>query len=410
MTIASSPPDIDTTINLLIKRIENISFYIHEKAPSTDTLHRGGGSDYILAKLGILKKNLSLLSLKGKEECLAILNLLNDRVSSIKELLDAIENHPEEIIELFDIGIRYSDYQELDGVDGNKFINLEYDTSKTLSLEELGNLLSQIKYYYPELNISPYLEIQYQKANDIEKSDLSNKIITLRNEAIKIKTPQEEAYLKNLAFDLNLLVSSVGLEDQVTKINNVSEILDQITANETSQNIQKIENGYQKEAEKLYWPILLLNIAIIFIFLLIITVISLKFYAYFYQAINTNHKSEGILQFLIQIGKRPEDFIFFFSLIFSISALETYLIRERKRLIKLRDYFLFCDLELSSMPQYMRELNLEQRQNLYIDLSKNYFKGGDHDSKHENENTDNISDVLKKVEELTKIVKELKNN
>lgn len=410
MTIASSPPDIDTTINLLIKRIENISSYIHEKAPSTDTLYRGGGTDYILAKLEILKKNLSLLSLKGKEDCLAILNLLNDRVSSIKELLDKAENHPDEIIELFDIGIKYSDYQELDGVDGSIFINLEYDTSKILSLEELEDLLSQIKHSYPDLKISPYVKIQYQKAKELEKSAISEKIIILRNETLKNKTAQEEAYVKNLVFDLNLLVSSVGLDDQVTKINNASDILDQITANETAKNISKIENGYQKEANKLYWPILLLNIVIIFIFLIIITIISLKFYAYFYQVINTNHKSEGILQFLIQIGKRPEDFIFFFSLIFSISALETYLIRERKRLIKLRDYFLFCDLELSSMPQYMRELNLEQRQNLYIDLSKSYFKGGDHESKQENENTDSISDVLKKVEELTKIVKEFKNN
>ncbi|MFW6573434.1 hypothetical protein ACOCJL_03480 [Acinetobacter baumannii] len=399
--------DLDTKIQLLIKNIERIENSIISQKPPDDNFNYE--QEFVYINLEYIKPQLKFLSIKGKENIIKLLEVINDRILGVQIQVNEELKAKGEVSKGY-IGHSYGYISELGFQPNFSPEGLEYEISSKLTLEDMGNIIDQIISSYPNLNITDLIKIQLQKANEIEREAICEKLIVLRNEAIKHKAPEEVAYIKNLAFELNLLVSSIGLEDQVTKINNASEILDQITASETAKNISKIEKGYQNEAKKLYWPILLLNIAIIFIFLLIITVISLKFYAYFYHVINTNHKSEGILRFLIQIGKRPEDFIFFFSLIFSISALETYLIRERKRLIKLRDYFLFCDLELSSMPQYMRELNLEQRQNLYIDLSKNYFKGGDHDSKQEKENTDNISDVLKKVEELTKIVKELKNN
>lgn len=394
MTIPNPTPSIESLIDFLIQRIEHTSSYIHEKAPSSDTLHRGGETDYILKNLQVLKKSLRLLSLKGKEECLAILNLLNDRVSSIKELLEKKESNPEEIIEFFDIGNKYSDFQELDGVDGRKFIMLEYDSTRTLSLDEIEEVLSQIKYFYSELDITPYLKKQYQKASELEKTYISEKLITLRNEAIKEINPQQKAYIKTLALEFNILTSSIGLNEKLEKIEENIQITNEIKINHSQESIRKIETGYKNEAQKLVDQIQNLKDIIEGIFYIIIAVIIIKV----------------MLLYAVEpkIFFKAPDILLSISFIVAFSAFLTFLIKERDRLIKLHDHYNFCDLELNSIVSYMNELNQQQRQETLIKLSDNYFRGTNRTSLIENNNSKEYADITKSISDLTKMINEFK--
>ena len=66
-------------------------------------------------------------------------------------------------------------------------------------------------------------------------------------------------------------------------------------------------------------------------------------------------------------------------------------------------------LELSTMPEYMRELDSEQRNQLYIDLSANYFRGANRNPEpSENINSSQIEGITKSISDLTNLVSEIK--
>ncbi|MCA4302703.1 hypothetical protein LDX65_05400 [Acinetobacter baumannii] len=393
---------IDLEITRVINNIEDLDKYIKERTnEDNEQIKRYSNTDFIVDNIKIVKKYLDKYSLKAKTKILDELKKLHTNLIGIKNHLGA-SNQRDNLSYYYgplSESMELSDY----------FQRQEFRTDITLSETEIDDFITEIKLHYPTILIPVVILEKYYRYSEDQKQIISSKLIYLRNEVVKPKNESTEELVENIARNLDFTISNIELEDKLKKIDNTYEILEQVNSQESIKSIKAIESGYKEEAKKLYLPIFILNIAIILIFILIISVISLKFYAYFYQVINTNYKPEGLIQFLNKIGKSPADFIFFFSLLFSISALETYLIKERNRLIKLRDYFLFCDLELTSMPQYMRELNLDQRQNLYIDLSSNYFKGGTHDNNKEIANTEDVSSVLKKIEELSKIIKELKN-
>lgn len=399
---SSLQQDIDLEIIGIINNIEDLDRYIQGNTDKDiEHLNIYSLSYLIIDITKVLKDNLKYYSSDAKEITLVRLKQLYNLLMNIKGTTDTSPTKKP-------LSFYYSPLSEvLPSLESYK--NVEFNTNIILNQVEINRIFNEIKLRQPTLILPTDLLIKYENSSEDEKKIISSKIIRLRNEIIKPKSEISSEFIEDIVYNLNLTLSSIGLSDKLKKIDNTYEILDQVNIDVTDKSVKAIESGYKDEAKKLLFPIRFLNIAIILIFILIILVISLKFYAYFIQVIDTDYKPEGLIKFFIEIGKNPSDFIFFFSLIFSVSALETYLIKERKRLIKLKDYFLFCDLELTSMPKYMRELNLNQKQDLYINLSKNYFKGGDHEAKPQNENTDTISDVLKKVEELTKIVKEFKN-
>lgn len=393
---------IDLDITNLLYNIEDLDRYIQKNTDEDNAKSHMYKFDNLITDITkTVKIYLNKYSLNAKINILTNLKVLQEQLIEIKKNLD--NSNKRNFLSYY-----YGSLSEV-LITSIHYEKEEWRTDLVLTLKEINIIFNEIKLKYPTIAITTELLDKYKNSNDNERKNLSTKIIRLRNAINKPKTNQSSEFIEDLIANLNLTLSSIGLNEKLKKIDNTYQILDQVNSDISIQSIKPIESGYNKEAEKLRWPICILNIVIILIFLIIIFVVSLKFYAYFIHVVETTHKPQGLVKFFLEIGKSPSDFIFFFSIIFSISALETYLIKERNRLIKLRDYFLFCDLELTSMPQYMRELDLVQRQNLYIDLSKNYFKGGVHENNQENNETDKISDVLKKIEDLSKIVKDLKN-
>src|SRR5699024_8844462 len=92
------------------------------------------------------------------------------------------------------------------------------------------------------------------------------------------------------------------------------------------------------------------------------------------------------------------------SLVVSISALLTYLIKEKNRLTSLHDEYKRVHLEVSSLPQYSFRLSDAQRNELTMSLANNYFTGLN-SNKLSNEN--NFQDSILFLKTLNDVVKNI---
>ncbi|PNH14142.1 Uncharacterised protein [Klebsiella pneumoniae] len=98
-------------------------------------------------------------------------------------------------------------------------------------------------------------------------------------------------------------------------------------------------------------------------------------------------------------------FIYFISFIVSLTALLTFLIREKNNLSTQRDYFERCDTELRALTTYVVGLPQDKIDNLKIELAKQYFtagsnqinKGSNQDISLTPENFKQVLDILKEV-------------
>lgn len=102
------------------------------------------------------------------------------------------------------------------------------------------------------------------------------------------------------------------------------------------------------------------------------------------------------------------ELVMFGSLIISLSALLTYLIQERRRLVNLQTYCIKCYLELSALPKYTADLEKEQIQKLKIDLASVYFKGHINDKKL-NTSTNEITTINNALDTTTKLLTNIKD-
>ncbi|MEJ7953228.1 hypothetical protein WKH78_07230 [Acinetobacter baumannii] len=385
--------DLDRKIQLLLKRIETLSSEIYSNATENDSLVKG--KDFVTKHLIETREQLKFLSVNGKEYALHIFTGLIDYLLQIKH---QVESHKRRVkngeLDKLDVGQIYAYVSELDYGSAFNYDRLEYDHNIILEPEDTSFLINNILKRYPNIKISERLPIQYIEANNQERALISEKLILLSNEAKKPKNTNEEAYIKNLVFELNMIISSIGLDEKIKKIDSNLLISEQIKNNNTLESIRKIETGYELQVQKLSKKIEDLNTYIENGFFLIISIIILKV-LFFYSI-----KPESFFT--------PPDIIFSISLIVSSTAYLTYLIKERNRIIKLHDHYNIADLELKSITSYMNELTQEQRQETLIKLSVNYFKGGSYEIKNEKENMENVSDILKRVEELSKLIKDLK--
>ncbi|MDC5554936.1 hypothetical protein OHX01_17890, partial [Acinetobacter baumannii] len=148
------------------------------------------------------------------------------------------------------------------------------------------------------------------------------------------------------------------------------------------------------EANSLNKLVKWLLVAIISIFIIIISIILYKLFLYYSSK--------------IEIFKDPTEIILSITFVLTLTGLTTLLIKERNRLIKLHNHYKICDLELKSITSYMNELSTEQRQETLMKLSENYFKGGYQTTEPEVNSSDVSENLIKIISDLTKVINELK--
>ncbi|MFL1609926.1 hypothetical protein [Acinetobacter baumannii] len=265
----------------------------------------------------------------------------------------------------------------------------------------IPNILSQNEFQFLNdgivrkgINIEAHITFdEYNKAKLNQKSDI-NKILT---DIWNLATPQllesnSSEILRKLS-ELDTIVELINLKENIDEIKDSSETLKQIKQNASTENNKNLNNGYAEEALILKERIDKLELYIVGLFTTIIFAVAFKIV---------------FLLFDLDNFKNIYNFLTFISLILACSALIAYFVKDRNRLIKLHDHYKMNVLELSTMPEYMRELDKGQRQQLIIDLSSNYFKGANHNQECSNDKTSEIESLKSTISDIAKMVSDIK--
>lgn len=200
---------------------------------------------------------------------------------------------------------------------------------------------------------------------------------------------------QNVYFETFKSISELNkLRSQVEEIKDSHEILTRIKENKAYENTYELNHGYIDEVDKLYKEINSLNRIIIILFIGIVAIITIKL---------------SLIIFFEDFFRDIYNFLTYLSLLVSFSALITYLIKERSRLIRLHDFFNLTALKLRTLPQYMRELDSKQRQELIVTLSSSFFTGSDKFPPENTQQQNNLNENLPKiVADIIKIINDQK--
>ncbi|MFV5372457.1 hypothetical protein VXP01_12235 [Acinetobacter pittii] len=324
------------------------------------------------------------------------INLLFPIYETILQKIEIIQNNDsKELKHLLDTATQEGHYYEFYVYD--MLFSISYEKRKNLTNFEFDTIYQEL--ISKNINLSDSFDKNlYSEVDNITREKISEAIIGLKNtigdNLTNPNTPNnshKNIYLETLS-SINELKK---LKSQVDEIKDSHEILTRIKENKAFENTYELNKGYIDEADKLYKDIKLLNRIIILLFTGIVAIITTKL---------------ALIFFLQEFFKDIYNFLTYLSLLVSASALITYLIKERSRLIKLHDFFNLTALKLSTLPQYMRELDSNQRQDLIINLSSGFFLGSDklliEPNQQQNNHNDNLtkiaSDILKLVNDQKK--------
>ncbi len=245
-------------------------------------------------------------------------------------------------------------------------------------------------------NDSPYFDDRiiniYNSSDEDKKNILSRSLINIRNIFYKKNANFHDGYI--LKQNMDEIIELCKLNEANNLVSEVKEISKTIKTNATIETNIALLTSYEDITNNLKKEIENLNNYIVLSFLAIIIIFCLK---------------SILIIFFGDTFKDLYNLFVFFTLILSCSALLTYFIKEKNHLRKLYDFYLMKVLELKALPDYMNELNPEQRRSLIIQLAPMYFLG-DREIKTNNINLiDEKKPITGMIEDLTKVIKELKS-
>lgn len=236
------------------------------------------------------------------------------------------------------------------------------------------------------------LEVRFNLLPYEEKEKVYRKLILLRNTIVK---DTYDVITKQIIIDsINDLFThhQNSLENQAL-IKNLQETAQNINISISERSNKEILKAFEIEAKTLKTEIINLNYLVILLFCLIIAVLFFK----------------GILAIFFDYAFRDLYNIFIFiSIVFSMSALLTYVIKERARNVKLYDFYNRRYLELNALPEFISELTPEERRTLIKELAHAYFYGGQF-TPHVDSSESKITELNKQAEDLKKLIENIKN-
>lgn len=310
---------------------------------------------------------------------------INEKLNSLKIFLDYS-------LDLESLDFEYKDY--INDTDINKLYNLINDVLPNFdSEEEIFSFIIGGK----DLNSKKFISLKLVELYNLQKQQTSPE-----------KARGIEKVLSEIDNYLQLQRPATEVQDLVDQakstLDQIQQEKKQINENISIGNNIELIKSYSTEATKLQKTIKCRENIILLLFGIIILLFIFKFYILF----SDYHDIKLLGTNYINFFEKPWNLLSFLTLIFSLSALLTYFIKDRSRLIRLHNHFNLKWLELSALPHYMNELTPKQRQELYINLAPNYFKGLYPDKENNTETQNNSVDSLSKA--LDSILKVAQDN
>ncbi|WP_151798869.1 hypothetical protein [Acinetobacter calcoaceticus] len=339
-----------------------------------------------------IKDKKQFFSDKSLERALEILDRIKTRLEVVKRLINTeLLNSDEQAQLRFFSDDNYELMMEY--YIGN--ITFSYDTNMVLGGEDFNIITTEIKSKYRFFDLDSNYNELYEKLPEKEKEYVSRKIIELRNitnHASTYKIDEVNSYIKELDYLLNkkeVLSSAKNIIDTNTIANNLKENITVILNSDFANEYKNLADNLDKEAASI-------NYLIIFLFVIIILIVLFKLiFVSLYNITSFTLVSAAWLAF-----------------IFSITALLGYLIKERKRLNNLREYYRTIQIELTALPKYIGEFSSDQRVAMLVNLSTNYFKGTSiHNRLNENNEENSLKNnsvIIEKILDLPKNLMEIK--
>ncbi|MGU3289110.1 hypothetical protein ACLBWM_05750 [Acinetobacter radioresistens] len=344
-----------------------------------------------------IQENINLLSSQSLNFIYFNLVEIKNKLNTALFYLNECEEHNQEKVS----SVLEDTQQFIDH--NNSLNNLSYEFNDSISAQDIdylyNKLNNELKNFDANYVIHNYITDEVIKDRDT-RNDILSKLVEINNLLLKPKDYATGRHIERIISQIeNMILNNRQIEENIKEVKEiaqqVSEIEKQFKKNSSIEVNYKLLNGYSIETKNLLNKIESIHKIIILIFIGIISILTFKFI---------------LIIFLNDFFKDWFNFFSFITLILTLSALLTYFIKERSRLIKLYDYYNLSKLELSALPDYMNELDRQQRNDLYISLAPNYFRGINYQKenitnniKEENENS------IKLLNDIFKLLKEIKS-
>ncbi|HEI8440635.1 hypothetical protein R4849_11230 [Acinetobacter baumannii] len=321
------------------------------------------------------------------------LEMINEKVTKVEKLIELIyENislstgsNRKNIDELLTTSLN------LPVIDSLIFYNTGYITPKSLRdlIKTLEPNLLNINNKNIDIILNSSSHSEYiQLIDNILKLKNINSIAIGINEQTRIVVLIHEI-INNIETRLRKLDASESIKELEDKAIEIKEQVS-LTSNSNLIDAFKLEASVHNKEIKEYNS-LILTIFVLIIFFLSLLIILVTFTTLF------NH----IYKF--------QFYGFYFSFFIFLSALLTYLIRERKRLLNHQHYCRITYLELLALAPYTAQiLDKTKRDELIVQLGERYFQGLNPAIKNEetasNLPTEKLSEIIKLVQEVKSTV------
>lgn len=391
------------TLSILRKEVEKLSLelnstlnYIDNRITIMNTLSLssevqalwGASKTLINQMLSYLLERIQLFSLDSLQQLKIKLSTIINYLSRLKEKFLVLSDKEQVSNQISGI------YELLLG--DTEVRNLAYLTDEVLDSKNFKLVIEDIKLKIKEFDPKRNYATLYNKLDEDDKIKLSSRVLEIRNNIYNGKIGLTDENISKISNELDFLLNKEVVFESISNIidsNNIAtnfkENLSTILNSDFASEYKKLADNLDNEAAKL-------NYITIFLFTIICVIILLKL----------------IFISLYNIQKFTLISATWLALIFSISAFITYLIRERKRINGLRDYYRIIQIELTALPKYIGEFNSNQRIEMLIKLSSNYFKGTtisiNNDSPKDNSEISINPTLVEKMIDLSKNINDKK--
>lgn len=252
-------------------------------------------------------------------------------------------------------------------------------------------IMKEIKKHLPEFDPDNEIEKHYYNLNFYQQKNIYKELANLRNRLVNNDYSLSE--LESITEPLNNVLTQLTTFDELKQLSeDVKATVKNFNITNTTSNNLNILEIYEVEAKKYDTKISNLELTIYCLFGLLILILSIKFILHLC----------GVLKVLDLNG-----FIIFASLIFAITGFLTFLVKERNRFLNIQNFYTRRHLELKALPNYMSELNLDQRRELTIDLANTYFSGKTEEVEKETYQK-NVTELNNLIEEFKKLITNIK--
>ena len=338
-------------------------------------------------KIEVFRENFSIFCLLKNFFSSNTLNNIEERLRPLLKLYEEFSSSNQNITNRQSTLDEF--YKAIDNLPDLREVSL--DLPENINKDDFENLLNLLRNQYG-IFLDDENEEFFNKTSLLDFREHQENLIKLYNNVISKNGKRIPEIMYFIEY-FNVLMQKSKLYDVKKQLDNARDQLGQVNSSISSNSNTKLKQVFDTEAKSLKCSIRILHCTIFLLFLFLLGIIFLAAYMIFYK----------------QIQNVSDYYVLYLSTFLTVTALLSYLIRERNRIVKYQHYCKISYLEISALSDYTAQLNDKGKsEELKIQLAHRYFQGP---NGHANQTADekDLSYFSSKINELTNMVKDIKS-